>query len=75
MLQQAGPLTAGDLAERMGPTTGAMTGVIDRLKRAGLARRARDPNDRQCVVALARGKASDTSWRSTPPRSRSSPFL
>ncbi len=50
ILRQAGPLTAGDLAERTGLTTGAMTGVIDRLERAGLGRRVRDPHDRRCVI-------------------------
>jgi DNA-binding MarR family transcriptional regulator len=50
ILRQAGPLMAGDLADRTGLTTGAITGVVDRLERAGLARRARDPNDRRCVV-------------------------
>src|SRR5260370_19239740 len=40
-----GPLTAGRLAELTGLTTGAITGVIDRLERAGLARRQRHPCD------------------------------
>jgi DNA-binding MarR family transcriptional regulator len=42
-----GPVTAGRLAELTGLTTGAITGVIDRLERIGLARRERDPNDRR----------------------------
>src|SRR5260370_1193529 len=42
-----GPLTAGRLAELTGLTTGAITGVIDRLERAGLARRERDADDRR----------------------------
>ena len=50
ILRQTGPITAGELAERTGLTTGAITGVIDRLEQAGLARRARDPNDRRRVV-------------------------
>jgi DNA-binding MarR family transcriptional regulator len=50
ILRQAGPLTAGELAERTGLTTGAITGVIDRLERASLLRRARDPHDRRRVV-------------------------
>jgi DNA-binding MarR family transcriptional regulator len=44
-----GPLTAGTLAEATGLTTGAITGVIDRLERAGFARRERDPEDRRKV--------------------------
>ncbi|HEY1013727.1 MAG TPA: MarR family transcriptional regulator [Herpetosiphonaceae bacterium] len=50
ILGQAGPLTAGELAARMQLTTGAITGLVDRLEAAGLARRARDPQDRRRVV-------------------------
>jgi DNA-binding MarR family transcriptional regulator len=50
ILRQTGPITAGELAERTGLTTGAITGVVDRLEQADLARRARDPNDRRRVV-------------------------
>jgi len=49
LLDLAGPTTAGRLAEHAGLTTGAMTAVIDRLERAGFARRLRDPQDRRCV--------------------------
>jgi DNA-binding MarR family transcriptional regulator len=42
-----GPVTAGRLAELTGLTTGAITGVIDRLERVGLARRERDAHDRR----------------------------
>ncbi len=50
ILTQTGPITAGELAQRTGLTTGAITGVIDRLEKAGLARRAPDPNDQRRVV-------------------------
>jgi DNA-binding MarR family transcriptional regulator len=49
LLELAGPTTAGRLAEHAGLTTGAMTAVIDRLERAGFARRLRDAEDRRCV--------------------------
>jgi DNA-binding MarR family transcriptional regulator len=49
LLELSGPTTAGRLARHAGLTTGAMTAVIDRLERAGFARRLRDPNDRRCV--------------------------
>jgi len=49
LLELAGPTTAGRLAEHAGLTTGAMTAVIDRLERAGFARRLRDEADRRCV--------------------------
>jgi DNA-binding MarR family transcriptional regulator len=45
-----GPVTAGRLAEVTGLTTGAITGVIDRLERVGLARRERDPEDRRKIL-------------------------
>lgn len=50
ILQQTGPITAGDLAERTGLTTGAITGVIDRLEEVKLVRRVRDPLDRRRIV-------------------------
>ena len=37
-----------------GLTTGAITGVIDRLERAGYVRRERDPADRRKVIVRAR---------------------
>jgi DNA-binding MarR family transcriptional regulator len=49
LLEMAGPTTAGRLAEHAGLTTGAMTAVIDRLERAGYARRVRDVEDRRLV--------------------------
>src|SRR5271165_4471243 len=50
VLLRTGPITAGELAERTGLTTGAITGVIDRLEKAGFVRRAKDPTDRRRVV-------------------------
>lgn len=49
-LSQEGPLTAGQLAERTGLSSGAMTTAIDRLELAGYVRRLRDENDRRRVV-------------------------
>jgi DNA-binding MarR family transcriptional regulator len=48
-----GPVTAGRLADLTGLTTGAITGVIDRLERIGLARRESDPDDRRKTVVRA----------------------
>src|SRR5438874_13666976 len=45
--------TAGRLAEDTGLTTGAITGVVDRLEKAGLARRERDPAHRRQVSLAA----------------------
>ena len=63
------PLTAGQIAERSGLSTGAVTGVIDRLERAGYVRRVRDPHDRRKVLVevsknnlAAYGDAFDGLW-------------
>jgi DNA-binding MarR family transcriptional regulator len=48
-IENSGGLTAGELAAATGLTTGAVTGVIDRLERAGYARRVPDPTDRRRV--------------------------
>jgi DNA-binding MarR family transcriptional regulator len=47
------PLSAGDLAQRANLTTGAITGVINRLERAGYAHRRSDPGDRRRVRVVA----------------------
>lgn len=46
-------MTAGQLATQTGLTTGAITGVIDRLEAAGFARRVADPHDRRKVMIEA----------------------
>jgi DNA-binding MarR family transcriptional regulator len=38
------------LADLTGLTTGAVTGIIDRLEQAGFARREKDPHDRRRVI-------------------------
>src|SRR3982751_1579276 len=48
-LNLEGRVTAGRLAELTGLTTGAITGVVDRLEKAGLVRRERDEDDRRKV--------------------------
>jgi DNA-binding MarR family transcriptional regulator len=50
VIDMAGSLTAGRLADVTGLSTGAVTGVIDRLERAGFVRREADPTDRRRVV-------------------------
>ena len=50
LLVLKGLMTAGELAEMTGLTTGAITGVIDRLEGAGYVRREDDPNDRRRVI-------------------------
>jgi len=51
---EQGPVPAGRIAEAMGITSGAVTGLVDRLERAGWVERARHEIDRrQVVVQLA----------------------
>jgi DNA-binding MarR family transcriptional regulator len=50
ILLREGALTAGELAQYTGLTTGAITGVIDRLEKAGFVRRTKDANDRRRVI-------------------------
>src|ERR1700675_3300704 len=49
ILGTRGPMTAGQLAEAVRLTTGAITGVLDRLESAGLVRRVRDTKDRRRI--------------------------
>jgi DNA-binding Lrp family transcriptional regulator len=50
LLQLHGPGTPGWLAEMTGLSTGAVTGVVDRLERAGYVTRERDQQDRRRVI-------------------------
>jgi DNA-binding MarR family transcriptional regulator len=60
-----GPMTPGELASLTGiGAGGAVTGVIDRLERAGLARRSRESTDRRRVVVTAE---ADEVWRRVGP--------
>jgi DNA-binding MarR family transcriptional regulator len=47
---QRGRLSAGELAVAAGLSPGAVTTALDRLERAGYARRVRDPDDRRRVL-------------------------
>jgi DNA-binding MarR family transcriptional regulator len=45
-----GPVTPGRLAELTGLTTGAITGVLDRLEHGGFVVREPDPADRRRII-------------------------
>jgi len=63
LIDQAGGMTAGELARAAGLTTGAVTAVVDRLEKAGLARRVADPTDRRRV----RIEVTPKLWEVTAP--------
>jgi DNA-binding MarR family transcriptional regulator len=50
LLHDLGPATSGQLAESLRLSTGAITGVVDRLVAAGFVQRAGDPADRRRVI-------------------------
>lgn len=50
VLGERGPLTAGQLARCCGLSTGGVTGMIDRLEKAGFVKRAADAHDRRKVM-------------------------
>lgn len=63
ILSAEGTITAGRLAELMGLTSGAMTGVLDRLERAGYAERIREGDDRRRVHVALTKKAHESAWQ------------
>ena len=54
ILDRLGPVSAGRIAEHTGLTTGAVTGLIDRLSRAGYLERMPNPADRRGVLITLR---------------------
>ena len=52
ILNESGPLTAGELSKITGLSTGSVTALIDRLEDAGYVRREKDPNDRRRVIII-----------------------
>lgn len=66
LLDTGGPLAAGRIAEAMAITTGAVTGLIDRLERAGWVERTRHEADRRQVLielAPARRDQLEAHWK------------
>lgn len=54
MIAEHGGATPKELAEATGLSTGAITGIVDRLERAGYARREPNPADRRSVIVRPR---------------------
>ena len=68
--RHGGSMTAGTLAELSRLTTGAVTGVINRLERAGLARRTADPHDGRRVIVEVQGEAARRGRELLSPRAQ-----
>lgn len=62
ILDQRGRMTAGRLAAESALSTGAVTAVVDRLERAGYARRVPDPADRRRVMVEPTPLAHERAW-------------
>ncbi|KAA6448964.1 MarR family transcriptional regulator [Bacillus atrophaeus] len=52
LLNERGPMTAGELGKKTGLSTGSVTALIDRLEKAGYVIREKDPNDRRRVIIV-----------------------
>lgn len=50
ILSASGPVTSGQLATRIGLSTGTVTGLVDRLERLDLVYRQRDEQDRRRIM-------------------------
>lgn len=59
LLDLDGPLTSGELAQRMRMSTGATTRLVDRLIAAGVAERRPSPDDRRQVLIHSTGRLPD----------------
>jgi len=67
ILGRRGPMTAGQLSDESGLSTGAVTFLLDRLELAGMVKRRRDTDDRRRVwVELVPAARSGSSTRSSP---------
>jgi DNA-binding MarR family transcriptional regulator len=61
-LQRSGPMPISRLADLNQLSRPAMTTVVDRLERAGYARRTRDPEDRRSVLVELTPLAQERAW-------------
>jgi len=61
LIARFSPMTAGKLAELTGLTTGAITGVIDRLEKGGYAKRVSSAEDRRVTTIVLTKKGESIS--------------
>lgn len=67
LVSRLGSPTAGQLARELGVTTGAVTGVVDRLERVGYVERKAHRSDRRSVVVQLTPKGRDHERRAFEP--------
>src|SRR5215471_14753382 len=53
LLVSYGPMSASEFADLTGLTAGAVTGLLDRLSKAGAVKRVPDPKDRRKIIIVA----------------------
>jgi DNA-binding MarR family transcriptional regulator len=63
LLDWTGPLTAGEIAAHLGLSSGAVTGLVDRLEAGGWVQRVRDPHDRRRVFVHLSTTHGAELWR------------
>jgi DNA-binding MarR family transcriptional regulator len=68
LLAHAGPVSLGELGERMHTGASTLTGIVDRMEREGLVARERSAEDRRVwrVTLTARGRSLAAQLESTP---------
>jgi DNA-binding MarR family transcriptional regulator len=62
LLDWTGPISAGEIGEHLGLSSGAVTGLLDRLEAGGWVRRERDAADRRRVVVHASAERGADLW-------------
>ena len=67
VIDQRPGLTAGELAEAVGLSRGAVTTALDRLESRGLVTRHRDPDDRRRVTLQPTAEAGRLAWEAYGP--------
>jgi DNA-binding MarR family transcriptional regulator len=67
VIDQRPGLAAGELAEAVGLSRGAVTTALDRLERRGLVTRHRDPDDRRRVTLQPTPEAERLAWEAYGP--------
>jgi DNA-binding MarR family transcriptional regulator len=67
VIDQRPGLTAGELADAVGLSRGAVTTALDRLEKRGLVTRSRDPEDRRRVTLQPTQEAGRLAWEAYGP--------